>query len=117
MICAMTARRIAPDAADEFMDAFMGKPQEWPPEIRERFRAIYACRQVDDPEVILTFGLFDGTLEELHTLQAGHGRHDQMERIEPMVEETIFTGSFEMLRDFVAEAAGAEVGQISIGAR
>lgn len=114
MICAMTARRILPGRTDEFMETFMGSADTIPEEIRDRLKAVYACRQVDDPDVILTFGMFDGTLEEMRMLQAGDERHDQMERIEPFVEETLFTGSFEMLRDFVAEADGVSMGTIGV---
>jgi hypothetical protein len=114
MICAITARRVDPELAEEFMDAFMGDPANWPPLLSDKFRGVYACRNTDDPGMILTFGLFDGTREELMELQAGQGRSDQMDRIEELVEETIFTGTFDMMRDYFAEADGAMRGDIAM---
>jgi hypothetical protein len=106
MICAMTARRIADGQTDEFLDAFLGDAEEMPPEIRERFKTVLACRKVDDPEVILTFGMFDGTLDELRSLQSTADRAGQLNKIEPFVQEQLFDGSFEVLRDYIAEASG-----------
>lgn len=106
MICAMTARRIAAGQTDEFLDAFLGGADEMPPEIRDRFTTMLACRQVNDPDVILTFGLFDGTAQELRDIQSQAGRTDQLDRIGPYVEHELFDGSFEVIRDGVAEFAG-----------
>ena len=110
MICAMTARRIMSGRTDDFLEAFKGNAAEMPPEIRERFKTVMACRQVDDPNVIVTFGIFDGTLDEMRELQSQPVRAEQLNKIEPFIEEKIFDGSFEVLHDFVAEAAGSSAG-------
>lgn len=106
MICAMTARRIKPGQSEEFLDAFAGQSEQLPAEIRERFKTVLACRQVDDPDVLVNFGIFDGTLEELRELQAMPARAGQLNLIEPFVEEKLFDGSFEIVRDYIAEASG-----------
>lgn len=113
MICAMTARRIMSGRTDDFLEAFKGNASEMPAEIRERFTAVMACRQVDNPDVILTFGIFDGTLEEMRELQGQPIRAEQLNRIEPFVEEKLFDGSFEVLHDFIAEAAGSQAGSFA----
>lgn len=110
MICAMTARRIAPGRTDDFLEAFSGGAGSMPPEIRERFAAICACRDVKDPNTILTFGMFDGTLDELRELQGGGERSDQLQKMEPFVEEVLIDGSFEVLHDFISESAGSGAG-------
>lgn len=72
-----------------------------PAEIRDRFQAIYACRDVSDPNTILTFGLFDGTIDELREIQGTGSREEQLDGIAPLVEETLLGGSFEVITVFV----------------
>lgn len=105
MICALTARRIESGQTEEFLDAFSQGPENFPDEVREKFRAVYACRDVNDENVILTFGLFDGTIEEMRALQTRGERGEQLDRIEPMVEEVLFDSSFEVLHEYVSEMA------------
>lgn len=105
MICALTARRIAEGKTQEFIDNFASGAENMPDEIRDRFKAVYACEDVADPQVILTFGLFDGTMEELRELQSTGGRSEQLESISPLVEEVLLDTSFEVIREFVGEGA------------
>lgn len=107
MICALTARRIADGKTEEFLDAFTGGADEMPDEIRERFKGVYACRDVVDPNVILTFGLFNGTLDEFRELQSGENRDQQLDAMSPLIEETLFDSSFEVLHEFVGEGQPA----------
>lgn len=101
MICALTARRIAEGRTDEFIEKFGGGADEMPDEIRERFQAVYACRDVTDPNTILTFGLFDGTIDELREIQGTGRREEQLDEIAPLIEETLFDGSFDVITEFV----------------
>jgi len=105
MICAITARRIQSGKTDEFLDKFRGGADQMPAEIRDRFKAVYACKDVTDPDTILTFGLFDGTLDELRGIQSTDTRDEQLEGISPLVEEVLFDGSFEVLTDYVSAGA------------
>jgi hypothetical protein len=105
MICALTARRIEGGKTEEFIEQFSQGPENFPDEIRDKFKAVYACRDVNDENVILTFGLFDGTIDELRGLQSRGEREDQLDRIEPLVDEVLFDSSFEVLREFVSEMA------------
>lgn len=107
MICAMTARRIADGRADEFISAFGNGPENIPEEIREKFKAVYACKDTTDPNVILTFGLFDGTLDEFRAIQTTDARAEQLENIDPLIEEILIDSSFEVVREFVSEMATA----------
>jgi hypothetical protein len=67
MICTLTARRLKPGAYEEFRAAWDigGRPSGW--------THVYHCRDVEDPDVVLSFGLFDGSLEELREAQTGSG--------------------------------------------
>jgi hypothetical protein len=93
MICTLTARRLKPDAFDAFRSAWDvgGVPHGW--------TRIYHCRDLEDREVVLSFGLFDGTLSQLLTAQAEVGRSSQVERIGPHVEEVLLDGSYEVVEE------------------
>jgi hypothetical protein len=103
----MTARRIEPGKTEEFIEKFGAGPESIPEEIREKFKAVYACRDVKDPDVILTFGLFDGTIDEFRALQAGEDRGSQLESIDPLVNDVLIDGSYEVLHEFVSEFAAS----------
>jgi hypothetical protein len=52
---------------------------------------------------VLTFGLFDGSLEEFRELQSGEERTEQLENIDPLIEDVLLDGSFEVQHEFVSE--------------
>ena len=70
-----------------------------PEEVIKRWSRVFVCRDVRDPSVLLTFGLFDGTIEELRELQARSDREEQLDAIAPAVEEVLLDGSYEVLRE------------------
>jgi hypothetical protein len=107
MICAMTARRVSAGKADEFLEAFRSGTDSMPDEIRDQFKAVYACKDVTDPDVVLTFGLFKGTIDELRELQSRGERGEQLEGIAPLVEEVLIDGSFEVVGNLVEQGAAA----------
>lgn len=107
MICAMTARRIADGRTDEFISAFSNGPENIPSEIADKFTAIYACQDTKDPNIVLTFGMFDGTPEEWSEIQTNDARREQLEKIDPLVEEILIDRSFEVVREFVSEMSPA----------
>jgi hypothetical protein len=74
MICTLTARRLKPGAYEEFRAAWDigGRPSGW--------THVYHCRDVEDPDVVLSFGLFDGSLDELREAQDRLGRQSQVDR-------------------------------------
>jgi hypothetical protein len=95
MICTLTARRLKSGAYDEFRSAWDvgGVPEGW--------KHVYHCRAVDDPEVVLSFGLFDGTLEELRAAQARLGRDSQVDRISAHVDQVLLDGSYEVVEELM----------------
>jgi acyl-CoA synthetase (AMP-forming)/AMP-acid ligase II len=107
MICALTARVITEGKTDEFIRQFASGADNMPDDIRERFQAVFACQDVSDPNVVLTFGLFDGSIDELREIQSNDTRAKQLEDIDPLIEDVLIDGSFEVIREFVSEAAGS----------
>ena len=93
MICTLTARRLNPGAYDEFRSAWNpgAPPTGW--------THIYHARDVQDPDVVISFGLFDGNLDELREAQARLGRQSQVDRVEPHVADVLLDGSFEVVEE------------------
>ncbi len=99
MICTLTARRLKPGTYDEFRSAW--EPGEAPPEVIGRWRRIYHVRDVEDPSVVISFGLFDGSVDELREMQGQAGRSSQLARVAPLVEEVLLDGSYEVVEEIV----------------
>jgi hypothetical protein len=62
MISTLTARRLKPGAYDAFRSAWDpgGVPEGW--------TRIFHVRDVEDPDVVISFGLFDGSCEVVEEL-------------------------------------------------
>ena len=101
MLCAHTVRRIKPGTFDEFIAAF--PVEEGPPAGWVRFHAL---RGLGDENEVVTFGLFDGTLEELERSQDHSEYRTLRERIAPFVEEEVVNGVYDVV---VSRATGEAV--------
>lgn len=99
MICTLTARRVNPGAEEEFRAAFEGSVQEIPDEISKRWKQVYVCRDVTDENVILSFGFFDGTVDELREIQSQADREGQLAKLSPHVQEVLLDGSYEVIEE------------------
>lgn len=97
MICTLTARRLRPGAYDDFRAAW--GPRDSVPEGAERWTRVYHCRDVQDEDVVVSFGFFDGTTAELREAQERAGRAGQVDRIEPHVQEVLLDGAFEVVEE------------------
>lgn len=95
MICTLTARRLKPGAYDAFRAAW--DPGDTAHEVIERWHPIYHVRDVDDPDVVISFGFFNGSQQELTTAQAQMKRGDQVDRIAQTVEEVLLDGAYEVI--------------------
>jgi len=95
MICTLTARRLKPGAYDAFRAAW--DPGDAAPEVIARWSPVYHVRDVEDPDVVISFGFFNGSLDELHEIQAQVGRGDQVARIAETVEEVLLDGAYEVV--------------------
>jgi|HubBroStandDraft_1064217.scaffolds.fasta_scaffold663050_1 hypothetical protein len=103
MICTLTARRLKPGAHDAFRAAW--EPGPAGDEALRGWTRIYHARDVSDPDVVISLGLFDGSLEQLRAAQAAMGRSDQVERIAPHVRETLLDGSYEVVEEIAPTRA------------
>jgi hypothetical protein len=93
MICTLTARRLKPGSYEPFRSA-------WDPgSVPAGWTHIYHCRDVSDPNVVISFGLFDGTLDQLREAQRNLGRDEQVDRINPHVNEILLDGSYEVIEE------------------
>ena len=94
MICFLSARRLRPGAYDDFRRAW--EPERWPP---EAIRA-YHLRHKDDEDLIVSFGLYDGTLDDLERIRGGHGDDEgRLDRLGEHVEDTLVEGVFEVVEE------------------
>jgi hypothetical protein len=93
MICTLTARRLKPGGYEAFRSAWN------PGDVPSGWTRIYHCRDVADPDVVLSFGLFDGTLDELREAQRQLGRGEQVDRIRPHIQQVLLDGSYEVIEE------------------
>ncbi len=103
MLCALTVRKLKPDTFDRFREAFLGDfdPNE-PPAGWVRFDMI---RNVEDPDEVICFGFFDGTVEQLRRDADEQGRDRQQEAIAPFVESVGADGLYDIVEDFATAPA------------
>ena len=97
MICTLTARRLAPGSYETFRAA-------WDPDADalDRWTHIYHARDVADPDVVISFGLFDGSLDDLRGPRAHLGRQSQVDRIKPHVREVLLDGAYEVVEELTS---------------
>jgi len=105
MICTLTARRLKPGAYDAFRAAW--DPGDAPPEVIGRWKQVYHARDVNDESVVISFGMFDGTLEELRAIQAQADGGPPADRVGEHVEEVLLDGSYEVVEALTPADFGA----------
>lgn len=100
MICALTVRTLKPGTFDEFREAFLaGMDPNSPPEGWVRFDML---RNAENPDEVITFGFFDGTVDDVRRDAAEHGYDEQLQRIAPYVQSTGADGLYEIVADYAA---------------
>ena len=96
MLCALTVRQLKPGTFERFAEEFGPRESEGPPRGWVRFDMI---RDLADENRVVTFGFFDGTLEELERSQAEAGYEDRRAAVEELVEDVPVNGVFEVVRE------------------
>jgi hypothetical protein len=98
MLCAHTVRRLKPGTFEQFAEAFTPDrgdlPGGW-----VRFNML---RGTQDENDVVTFGFFDGTLEELSSSQDDSDYQKQVDAIAPFVEAVVVNGVYEVVVDWSA---------------
>jgi heme-degrading monooxygenase HmoA len=98
MLCALTVRTLKPGTFEEFREAFMRDLDgDDPPPGWVRFNMI---RNTQNPDEVVCFGFFDGTLEDLRRETADQSRDAQRDAIAPFVESVGADGLFEVVEEF-----------------
>lgn len=96
MLCALTVRKLKPGTMEDFKRAFVPEDTSNVPEGWKKF---YALQNVSDENEVITFGFFDGTLEELRAGQQG-GEYDQRRgAADEFVESVGADGIFEIVEE------------------
>lgn len=96
MLCALTVRQLKPGTFDRFAEEFGPRESEAPPRGWIRFDMI---RDLADENRVVTFGFFDGTLEDLERSQAEAGYVDRRAAIDELVTDVPVNGVFEVVRE------------------
>jgi hypothetical protein len=100
MLCALTVRKLKPGKFEDFMEAMI------PPEgveVPAGWKRFHALRNVADENEVITFGFFDGTLDELRASQEqqaeGGGYEERRAATEELVESLGADGIFEIVEE------------------
>ena len=96
MLCALTVRQLKPGTFERFAEEFGPRVSEGPPRGWVRFDMI---RDLADENRVVTFGFFDGTLEELERSQSEGGYEDRRAAVDDLVDEVPVNGVFEVVRE------------------
>jgi heme-degrading monooxygenase HmoA len=96
MLCALTVRKLKPDSMEDFKRAFV--PQDTS-NVPTGWRKFYALQNVNDENEVITFGFFDGTLEELRAGQQGGEYDERRAAAEEFVESVGADGVFEVVEE------------------
>jgi hypothetical protein len=100
MLVALTVRKVKPGKADDLVAAMDPGDREVP----EGWKRFYALRSLSDPDEIITFGFFDGTIEQLREGQSQQEGYQEMRaQTDPLVESIGADGIYEV---FVEEQMG-----------
>ena len=100
MICALTVRTLKPGTFDEFREAFLsGMDPNSPPSGWMRFDML---RNSDNPDEVITFGFFDGSVDDVRRSESDGGYEEQMERIKPFVASVGASGLYEVVEEYAA---------------
>jgi len=103
MLCAHTVRRLKHGTFDQFHEAFR-PPAEAPPEGWVRFHLL---RSRGDENAVVTFGFFDGSIEELERSQEDSDYDSRRQAVEPFVDRVIANGVYEVVESWTAEGIAA----------
>lgn len=100
MLCAHTVRRLKPGTFDDFAEAFRPPGDGEPPAGWVRFDML---RGIDDEDIVISFGFFDGTIDELEASQADHGYAERRRAAESAyVDEVLLNGVYDVAMEMAA---------------
>jgi heme-degrading monooxygenase HmoA len=95
MLVALTVRKLKPGSEDDFRKAFTPKDEEFPP----GWKRFYAIRNLSDENEVVTFGFFDGTLEEMRASMSEGDYDERRAAADEFVESVGADGVYEILEE------------------
>jgi hypothetical protein len=102
MICTLTARRLKRGTYDDFRAAWM--PSEGQQEVASRWNPVYVCRDVNDENVVVAFGMFQGTVDELRRAQQEYGYEEEVQKVSQYVDDVLLDGAYEVVEEITPES-------------
>jgi hypothetical protein len=94
MLVLLTVRKLKPGTYEQFRKA-------WEPtgDMPEQFEGAYHVRNVNDENEVISFGFFNGTLNDLMQLR-DEGEDERQRRMAEFVESTGADGLYEVIEKF-----------------
>ena len=87
----LTGRKLKPGSYDDWRTAW--QPEEMPPGVKA-----YILRKVSDPDEVIAFGFFDGTIEEIEALRPdSETEKARQARMTPHIESQFADGLYEVV--------------------
>jgi hypothetical protein len=97
MVCALTVRTLKPGTFEQFRKAFT--PSDDPQNMPAGWVHFNMIRNTENPDEVICFGFFDGTVDDLRRGAADSGYAEQLEAVAPFVESLGTDGLFEVIED------------------
>ena len=101
MLCAHTIRRLKSGTFEQFEEAFRPAEEDLP----VGWVRFHLLKRLADENEIVTFGFFDGTIEELERSQSEGDYEARRAAIEPYVDAVIANGVYEVEVSWIPEGA------------
>jgi heme-degrading monooxygenase HmoA len=96
MLCALTVRKLKDGSFEDFKQAFVPDDTS---DVPSGWKQFYALRNVNDENEVITFGFFDGSLDELRGGQS-EGEYDQRRAAaDEFVESVGADGIYEIVEE------------------
>ena len=106
MLCALPIRTLKPGMFEQFREAFMRHEDlESPPTGYVRFNMI---RNAQNPDEVVCFGFFDGSVDELRNTVDERGYAEQLAAIAPFVDSVGADGLYEIVEEFTVTPGTAD---------
>ena len=104
--CALTVRKLKPGSYDDWRRAW------WPEDSTEEMpegAQVFIVRNTKDPDEIIAFGLFEGSLDEMRQSMDPEVDKKRQEAMEPYVESIGADGMYEVI-ERIGSGSTARVG-------
>jgi hypothetical protein len=88
MLVLLTARRLKPGTFEQWRRAW--EPDEWP----EQFSRAYVLRNRNDPDEVISLGLWEGSAEDLRAMADPTDR-SRIDRMAAFVESKLIDGVYD----------------------